>query len=201
MSGAWNPAGLLNDFYDKDEAPVMVFKAMYNHLVDPRTRHYLCHHREIRVIHLRRANLLKRYVSEVLAGKRPGQEPWATTESVSVISARISATRGVEEMQRAEELFRKYERVFSRHPRIELVYETMIDGQSLSDSAAAAVTDLLELAPAPMRAETIKVNPDNLELIVENYDELVSVLRGTQFERFLDNAPQGREGPTPMPTL
>jgi LPS sulfotransferase NodH len=185
-SSAWRPARLLDSFYARGEAPVMAFKAMYNHLADPRARHYFCHHTEIRVIHLRRDNLLKQHVSKVLAPKKFAQQPWGSTKPLPAISTRISPARAIKEMQRAQELFQKYERLFSRHPRIELVYETMIEGQSLSEEAAAAVTDLLELDPAPMSARAVKVNPDNLEPLVENYDELVRALRGTEFERFLD---------------
>ena len=62
----------------------------------------------------------------------------------------------------------------------------MIDGQSLSDESAAAVTDLLELDPAPIKATAVKANPDKLELLIENYDQVVHTLRGTEFELFLD---------------
>jgi hypothetical protein len=89
-------------------------------------------------------------------------------------------------MQKMRDLFLKHEQLFSQHPKIEMVYETMIEGQSLSYEATAAVSDLLELDPAPMRSNLVKMNPHNLELTVENYDELVRALRGTEFERFLD---------------
>jgi hypothetical protein len=185
-SGAWRPAALLDGFYARGEAPVMAFKAMYNHLGDPRTRRYFGHHTEIRVIHLRRDNLLKQYVSKISAQKRFAGGPWSTTRSLSVLSLRISPERAIKEMQRMRDLFQKHEQLFSRHSKIELVYETMIDGQYLSDETTIAIADLLELNPAPMRATSVKANPDKLELLIENYDQVVHELRGTEFERFLD---------------
>jgi hypothetical protein len=164
----------------------MAFKAMYNQLADRRTRRYLCQHREIRVIHLRRDNLLKQYVSKVLAPRKFGHQRWASSEPLPIVSTKISPTQAMTEMRQIQNSFREYERMFSDHRKIELVYETMIEGQSLTAATAAAISNLLELDPAPMNAEAVKVNPDDLRLLIENYDELVSAMRGTEFERFLD---------------
>jgi hypothetical protein len=186
MSGAWRPGKLLDDLYARRETPVMAFKVMYSHLLDPRARRYLCRETEIRVIHLRRENLLKQYISKVLAQKRFGNRGWVTSEPVPVIMTRVSPARALREMERTQSLIEKHERLFSRHHKVTLIYETMIDGQTLSDEATATVTDLLELDPAPMTARARKVNPDRLESIVENYAELERALRDTEFVRFLD---------------
>lgn len=185
-SGAWNPARMLNDFYARHEASVMIFKAMYSHLADPRTRSYFSRHTEIRVVHLRRDNLLKQYVSRVLAPKKFGRESWGTTQPLPLMSTTISPARAVAEMRKMQDIARSCEGLFSHHPKIELTYETLIEGQSLSGQAAAAIVDLLEVEPAPMNGQAVKGGPDSLELIVENYDELARALRGTEFERFLD---------------
>jgi hypothetical protein len=176
----------LEGFYARGEAPVMAFKAMYNQLADPRVRHYLCSDTEIRVIHLRRDNLLKQYVSKVLAPKKFGQQPWGSTELLPITSTKIVPERAIREMRKAQNLHREHEQIFSGHRRAELVYETIVDGHSLSDAAAVVIFELLELEPAPMKGKTVKVNPDSLAQIIDNYDEVVSALCGTEFERFLD---------------
>jgi hypothetical protein len=104
---------------------------------------------------------------------------------VPVISTRISPARALRAVRRNKRLFEHYEQLFSAHHSISLVYERMVYGQSLSTAAKTAVFDLLEIDPAPVTGPFVKMNPDNLELIIENYDDLVNALAGTEFEAFL----------------
>jgi hypothetical protein len=90
-------------------------------------------------------------------------------------------------MQYAQEQFDVYERLLSNHKKIELVYEDMIDDRCLTDAAMHAICDLLELEPAPMCCDFVKVNPNKLELMVKNYQELASALAGTEFEKYLSD--------------
>lgn len=185
--GAWNPAKMMDTFYSREKGPVTAFKAMYSQLIDPRVRYYLRKHTEIRIIHLRRDNLLKQYVSNVLNKRRlRGERTFSNTkEPVPIIRTRISPARAMRSMRNNKKLFEHYEMLFSKHRKITLVYETMIEGQSLSETAAAAVCNLLKIDPAPMAGPFVKMNPDKLELIVENYNELVDALTGSEFEVFL----------------
>jgi hypothetical protein len=79
-----------------------------------------------------------------------------------------------------------YSRRLSRHPKVELVYETLIEANRLSDRASILICELLDLEPEPLGADLVKVNPDSLRDIVTNYDELVRALTGTEFEEFLE---------------
>lgn len=89
-------------------------------------------------------------------------------------------------MRRVRALFNEFELFLSGHRKIELVYEQMINGQSLSQTAWAAVSELLEIEPAEIASDQVKLNPTTLRPMVENYDELAEALTGTEFERFLD---------------
>ena len=41
----------------------------------------------------------------------------------------------------------------------------------------------------PLTSNLVKLNPESLEQIIENYDEVHAALRGTAFERFVKHAP------------
>lgn len=185
-AGAWNPVKILEKFYAQTDAPVLVFKAMYNQLSNARVRKFLCEHRDIRIIHLRRDNLLKQYVSKKLLGKKR-ERRWLShsTTQVRPVSTRVSPQAVIAEMRRVGHQFDEFEALLSHHHKIELVYEELINGHCLSDDAAAAIQRLFEIEPAPMCCEFVKVNPNSLELMVENYNELAAALKGTEFERFL----------------
>jgi hypothetical protein len=86
----------------------------------------------------------------------------------------------------ARALYALYDRRLSQHPKIELVYETMIHGNSLSEEAAQAVCELVDVPQAPMSSNLVKMNPTRLSDIVSNYDELARALVGTEFEAYLD---------------
>ncbi len=189
MSGAaLRPVKMLNDFYNRGEAQVMTFRAMYNHLRDFRVRNYYLSDTSIRIIHLRRDNLLKQHISRVLMHRQSklGRKDAHTTKPLTPVSTHIAPEGAIAAMTEVQEEYSKYDQLFSKHPKIELVYEDMIDGPSLTNAASTAITGLFGLDPAPMTSKLVKMNPNRLDQMVENYDELVQALKGTEFERFLD---------------
>ncbi|NEO30246.1 MAG: sulfotransferase [Symploca sp. SIO3C6] len=188
VSGAWRPVKLLDNFYATQGASVNICKVMYNQLTNIRARQYFLNNTDIRVIHLRRANLLQQYVSKLikLKGSKLGRKDPFPTKAVPVVSIYVSPQKAIKEMRRVQNWFHQYEQLLSKHPKIELVYETMIVGQSLSPEAAKSVHNFLGLESVPMSSDLVKVNPQKLELMVKNYDELASNLKGTEFECFLD---------------
>lgn len=184
---AWDPVGILDRHYAREEAPVVAFRAMYNHVDNHRVRDYLVRHSEIRVIHLRRDNLLKQYVSKVLLGAKR-ERAWQphTDHRIPVVSVRISPERAITEMSRVRAAFADFEQLLSGHRKIELVYERMVNGQTLSHEAWSKISELLEIEPAEIGSDLVKMNPHDLRPMVENYEELATALAGTEFERYLD---------------
>jgi hypothetical protein len=184
---AWNPVKILENFLARQDAPVVGFKAMYNQLKNPKTHEFLRLHTDIRIIHLRRDNLLKQYVSKMLLGKKRETrwQPHSTT-NLPVVSTHIVPEAAIDHMEKVLQQFEAFERLLSRHQKIELVYESMINGGCLSNQAASSLCKLLNIENRPMCCDYVKVNPDKLELMIDNYDELVAALRGTEFERHLD---------------
>jgi LPS sulfotransferase NodH len=184
---AWDPVSILDRHYAREEAPVVAFRAMYNHVDNRRVRDYLVRHSEIRVIHLRRDNLLKQYVSKVLLGAKR-ERAWQphTDHRIPVVSVRISPERAIKEMSRVRDAFADFEQLLSGHRKIELVYERMVNGQTLSHEAWSKISELLEIEPAEIGSDLVKMNPHDLRPMVENYEELAAALAGTEFERYLD---------------
>ncbi len=194
-SGAWYPTRMMTRFFDSGRLlsldiglrPVMAFKAMYNHIRPPWTLNYLRQHTEIRILHLRRHNLLKAYVSNLLiAVKR--DKPWQPHATVPVppVSTQVSSEAALRYMRRSRAQYEAHERIFSKHPRLQLSYETMIDGQSLQADAAREVCAFLGIADRPMRSKLVKMNPERLREMVTNYDELASAISKTEFADLLD---------------
>lgn len=186
-SGAYNPRKILDEFYALDDAPVKGFKAMYHQLKDLRARKYLVNDTSIRIIHLRRDNLLKRYVSEVLTTKRQGKEAWHTYKKIPVVTTKISIDDAIKAMRVAQQEYNFYDDLFSKHPKIQLSYENIVDDQYLSDEATRRIANFLEVEVLPMKSKLVKTNPNDLSKIIENYDQLSRALQNTGFARYIDS--------------
>ena len=173
---------------DREVAPVMMTKFMHNQMLgSPSLDRYILSNTDIHVIHLRRANLLKQHVSNILTrrSKELSRPPHAT-EPVRAAAIRIRPQVAIWHMRLVRALHNWYSRRLSRHPKIEVEYETLIEANRLSDRASTLICELLDLEPEPLGADLVKVNPDSLGEIVTNYDELVQALTGTEFEEFLE---------------
>lgn len=187
----WNPERVMDTYYGRREAPVVLFKAMYNHADNPRVRKYLADDKEIRVIHLRRDNLLKQYVSRrLIYEKRERRWQPHSTYRLPVVSVHISPRSAIAEMRRVRDAHDDFERLLSGHRKIELVYERLFNGPTLSNEAWHALCGLLEVEHAEDAiSDLVKINPSNLRPMVKNYDDLADALAGTEFEKYLDQEP------------
>lgn len=191
MIRAWNPESIMDRYYARNEAPAVVFKAMYNHVDNARVRRYLVEHPEIRVIHLRRDNLLKQHVSKLLlSAKRERAWQPHTTHEIPVVTVRVDPAKAVADMRRVRDAFEDFERLLAGHRKIELLYERLFNGPTLSNEAWTKIGELLEIEPAAAGSDLIKMNPNDLRPMVTNYDELAAALAGTEFERHLDGSGQ-----------
>jgi len=184
---AWNPQEIIKNFLARNDPKVLGFKAMYNHLANNRVKQFLKQHTEIRIVHLRRNNLLKQYVSKRLLGvkRRKRWEPHAT-EKLPVVSVRIDPEAAIKDMQNSKKQFEKFETLLINHNKIEIVYEDMIEGGCLDSTTTDAICALLGVEHRPLCCDLVKTNPDQLKLMISNYEDIVSALRNTEFERFLD---------------
>lgn len=186
-TGAWHSTRTMRRFYEIEGPKAHVFKAMYNHLQPPWTLNYLRSRKDIRIIHLRRRNLLKQYVSYLLMGQRREQR-WLpnTTVPVPPLRIRVSPDRALKYFRRMQEFYPRFEQLFADHPILPLVYEDIVEAQQLKHDVAFQLCDFLQVPRRLLTSELIKINPERLWEIVTNYDALSSTLRQTKFAEFLD---------------
>lgn len=194
-SGAWYPTRMMRRFLDEARIgsmelgmrPVMAFKVMYNQIRPPWTLDFLRKRTEIRILHLRRNNLLKVYVSNMLLTvKRDDRWQPHATAPVAAVSMNISSAAAIDFVKHAVAEYDAHERIFRDHPRLALSYETMIDGQALRAEVARDVCRFLGIADHAMQSNLVKVNPERLQDMIANYDEFASAIRKTEFADMLD---------------
>lgn len=182
-TGAWLPRYRLEGFYCSSTTPVRCFKVMYGQLARPFALRYFLEHREIRVIHLRRENLLNTHVSLLLMQKRRELQ---ATQPVARLWIRVDPDRAIAAMRKAEARYLHFDQLFQGHPLLSLTYESMIDGSRLADAKAQRICDFLGVSQQPMQSRIVKLNPRSLRDMVTNYDELAEVVSMSEFASLLE---------------
>jgi len=138
--------------------------------------------RDIRVVHLIRENRLQRLVSATVAkltGVRvvlasdPQPEPRRPVRKI-VLDVE-SCIRDFTTVQAAEARFRTY---FNGHRTFELSYEDIIDERSRE---LLDLQRFLGVDETALTANTVKLNTDRLEDVIENYSEVRDALCQTEF--------------------
>ena len=182
-TGAWMPARWLDAYYQRGSAKVRCFKAMYEQLTRPFALRYVVKNEDIRVIHLRRHNLLKAHISALLMNKREELQATAPTEAVWI---HVDPARAIRSMRKARARYERFDRAFARHQRLQVAYESLFDGKYLDADTCRRVCDFLGVAQHRMESRIVKLNPESLRDMVTNYDELAAEVSRTEFADLLD---------------
>ncbi len=161
---------------------------------------------DIRVLHLRRRNLLRMLISTRIAQKtgvwieqprltpanlrtalrhpmrviarlrRPLRRP-----NASQIKVTVTEQQCLRFFSRIEETVGHFDRFFADHPKHTLFYEDMVDHR---DDVLARAQEFLGVRPAPLTVGTRKQNPEPLQELIANYDELRRAFRDTDYAAF-----------------
>lgn len=187
MSGGWFPTRAMKRFYASSDKPVSIFKAMYNQVSNPLTLGYLKRDKDLCVLHLRRHNLLKMHVSQLLMPTKRNAiwEPH-TTEPLPPVNIRVDPAVALEQMYKARLQYQKFEDTFADHRRLAVVYEDLIENQRLRPSEGRRICDFFGIDDYSMQSSLIKLNPESLREMVTNYDQLAAVISRTEFADLLD---------------
>lgn len=139
----------------------------------------------IRVIHLKRRNILRTLVSRKIAGMK---DVWAATSAARLdVGRHKSVSFTVEELEEGFRRTRDWEvegdRRFAAHPLLSVRYEDLVRDP---DGSLAEVLDFLGLQHFPLETEMRKQNPERLADLVTNYAALKAAFAGSEWEPFFE---------------
>jgi LPS sulfotransferase NodH len=164
------------------------FKIFYYHPIDIESAelwHDLREAVDLRVIHLKRRNILRTMISRKIALSQEvwripsvrGQHP-AGKMAVSFTPTELE--QGFMETKRWEE---EGDEAFQGHPMVSIDYEDLVDS---TDATFRKITDLLDVRFVPPKTNLRKQNPERLRDLVTNYDELKSAFAASKWHVFFD---------------
>lgn len=139
---------------------------------------WLENHPEVHIIHLRRENLLRTWVS---LKKAEQTQAWTKEENdrdrIHIDPAECLAA--LDKMKQEETTFRQ---LFTAHPCLEVTYEALT---SDTDPTLTQVQQFLGVQPRKLLSVLEKQHPQPLKAMVENYRELEEKLNNTSWKQFL----------------
>jgi hypothetical protein len=132
------------------------------------------------VIHLIRKNPLKAIVSHFTAKKR---RMYHTTSKVNKVTVRLSPRKLRREATKRLYEIEKYRRLFKHQHYYELNYESFIEDR---DDETHRILDFLGIDKfVSLNSNLVKQNPDSLDDILENFQEIKKAFKGSIFEKYL----------------
>jgi LPS sulfotransferase NodH len=182
---------VLNDIFAPHPARVKAvgFKIFYNHPVDDdsgRVWETLKKMEDLKVIHLKRKNMLRSLISEKIARKT---NVWGIKKNDNRIrTQRKTVTLTVEDMeqtfQQVKEWEKKYQRMFQAHPMIDVHYEDLIDNPEMEFQKITRFLGVDFIVP---EIKLRRQNPESVFNLVENYGFLKKHFTGTQWQGYFED--------------
>ena len=168
---------------------VVCFKLKHDELVRPEykvLRDEIVNDRDFRIIHLRRENLLRRYLSHYIANR-------VTRVTLAVRGQTIPKLQPVTlDPRKCQKDFetvlareKEFAELFAEHPGFSISYEEMITPGS---EKLQALLDFIGVPQRELTTTTQKLGCDDLRQIIANFEELRTYFAGSVFFKFFEDA-------------
>jgi len=164
------------------------FKLKHDELVRPDfkiLRDEITNDVDFRIIHLRRENLLRRFLSHYVVNYVTHTTLAVEGQNVPEVPAvRLdphACERDFETTQKRESEFRA---LFAQHRNFFLSYEEMV---ARNPDKMAALLDFLEVSPRELTTTTKRLGNDDLRRAIANFDDLRSYFAGSPFSKFFED--------------
>lgn len=172
----------LDNLYSLSGYDAIGFKVMYSQVRFwryPMVIPFIKEH-QVRVIHVVRDNALKTLVSRVTAAAR------SLYHSTNAVSTR-KVTLSIGDLQyKLREICREstfWETTFRDIvPYLRITYESFSGNRELEEQRMLA---FLDMDYAPLSSSLVKINPDDMSQLIENYDKVCEHLKNTAYARYL----------------
>lgn len=152
---------------------------------------YFWRTRDFKVVSLIRKNILRKYLSSRIAnieGKWSAKEARSKNKNISVVVDTRDMMRYIDRVSRIYESIGQLTQEFRG---IKITYEDLSSNKEVVITQVLDYLGNIELHENALRATTVKQNPERMDQIIENYEEVCSVLRGTKYESCLEDDAKG----------
>jgi len=166
------------------------FKLFYYHPLDSSQNDYdliwkqITSDRSIKIIHLTRENLLRVHVSRLIAGKT---DDWANAKITNVIkdkTVKVDPSELIKDIETTKNYILKTRRLFEHHDVLEITYEDLINNRQ---DTLDLILNHLNQERLMLQSDLIKQNPEKLDDLISNYNEVKEVIQNSKYYSMLNN--------------
>jgi LPS sulfotransferase NodH len=168
--------------YESKSTRLVGFKVFYNHLTDEEWEK-LVRRKDLRVIHLTRRNRLRTVISLEIAFKTGQWTKAANSGSPKEKRIMLDPVKLIQRLEQIEEGEAATRVRFCDRPILEVVYEELVRSPQAVFESVGAYLDVNGIDPGKIRLK--RQNPESLEQLIINYNEVADVLRNTRFAQYL----------------
>ncbi len=176
-----------NIFPKKSTASWIGFKLFYYHPLDSDDKtiwDLIKNDKDIKIIHLKRENLLRVYISRVIAGK---SNNWLRRSKIKekVESKRIiiDVDELIADIYRTNNFIQEANDLFKDHSVLNLTFEDLVKNK---ENTINKIFSFLNVAQISVQSPLKRQNSESIKDLVLNYEELKNKLGNTEFSHFIE---------------
>lgn len=177
--------GMVSKFLDKTykKEPEMAtgFKLMYSEIskFPPRFPMIIKHLESIeaKAIHIVRRNVLKTLISRETAKKR---KQYHAKEEILAVKVSLPVSTLIQNLTKISSENKFWQTAFPKESYIRVDYEDFVENKE--NESKRLLNFLAVKEDIVLSSKNVKLNPDSVEDLIENYNEVVTILTGTEHE-------------------
>ncbi len=153
------------------------------------------HRRGWKIIYLKRRNLFHHAISNIVAEQRKKETLFQAAYIHTVEDGPVKHEKThvdcediIKRMKCRESFLAEEEMVLRGLPHMQLVYEDNLLKSEDHQNTANRIFGYLGLPPFPVTTRFVKIVPERLENVIDNFDEIVNLLSKTKYAEFLMNS-------------
>lgn len=162
------------------------FKLFYYHAQKEKERaiwNYLKDSQEIKIIHLKRKNILKTYVSQQTAFKTGDWVSKGKLKPIDCFPINLDYNLVLKAFEQTRQKEREAEKFFGEHQVINIIYEDIVKDYA---KETKRIQDFLNVDYQPLYIFTRKQSKKSLAEQIHNYEELKVKFSNTPWEEFFE---------------
>ncbi len=179
---------ILSVLYQKHDKSISIVgvKLFYNHLTEDEWQKFLSH-KDFKIIHLTRQNRLRTIVSLEVAFKTGQWTKSNKSVAAGPVDKRITLdpsnlVQRLAKLEADEKLAREQ---FKDRPILEVVYEELVSQPISTFQRIGEYLGVSDIDPGKIKLT--RQNPESLERIILNYDDVFRALSNTSYSRYLSS--------------
>jgi len=107
----------------------------------------------------------------------------SASERPAIVKVRLSVEECLDDFARIKARERLFGEYFKDHATLETTYEAVVNDRG---NIREGIEEFLRVAPAVLTTPTLKINPENVREVLENYDALAAALRDTPYSGYFE---------------